>query len=528
VSSLLKKIDNPFPSRATMLKNVARLLTELCAEDLASVQMDLPAEPVLAPAPTPALVPAINPLHGTIITHKQADDFVIPRRTTMSPPPAVVKASPLPALSIPAENFWIPRASTPIEDLSPMSPLGSPVATATSGTMPDDYVNFRRPADPPRSLASTTCLAPSVVSPFSRPPQGFETCGSLVCESIGPTDSISNVGSSHGSSHSSEGATHSSASTCSTAVNPTQAYPGLESSLLTGLYRAMPKISSGRVATPGTNAIWYNMRGYARSGDAEWPKADQVEKHWAPESSPAFCPPKLPRQLPADASLTRSDPRAVKRMKSYAAPAHLVADLMDGLSEGAFVPLARAASLNSDPAVQHHLAEVHSFLTGQASYQLGLAVRSLAASYNVIASERKASLLRSQSSEVKRALTDVKPGFDKFFSGDVDQILSVATQASQLALTQATISSLTKLSNSQRYSSGGKAPNKFGKNRYQPYKPNSNNNKSWGNNNNKRDADKSSNDHANSGRNNYKRDNANSQRKPYNKKFNSNFKKGGK
>jgi hypothetical protein len=76
---------------------------------------------------------------------------------------------------------------------------------------------------------------------------------------------------------------------------------------------------------------------------------------------------------------------------------------------------------------------------------LGLAVRSLAASFNFIASERKTALLENQSQEVKHALTDLKPGFDAFFTRDVEKSLAVASQASQMALTQATLSSLAKL-----------------------------------------------------------------------------------
>jgi hypothetical protein len=324
----------------------------------------------------------------------------------------------------------------------------APSATATSGEYPE--FQFRVPL-----------LAPSLVSPFAHPPPGFasEESSSAVSASIEPCDSISNVGSSHSSSS-------SSSLDFPPPVNRIREYAGLEASLLDGLARAMPKHPTGRTATSGTNAIWFNMRGYSRSSD-DWPKADQVEKLWTPLSSPAFCPPALPKQVPVDPTFTKTDARAMKRQRTYAAPAHLICDIMDSLTQGAFVPLARAASATEDPLVRDQLAELHGFLSGQLSYQLGLAVRSLAASFNFIASERKTALLKNQSQEVKRALTDLKPGFESFFSGDVEKSLAVASQASQMALTQATLSSLTKLSAANRPSYGGKKQNHGG--RYQPY-----------------------------------------------------------
>ena len=186
------------------------------------------------------------------------------------------------------------------------------------------------------------------------------------------------------------------------------------------------------------------MRGYSQSG-MDWPKADQVEKAWTTQSCPAFCPPALPKQLPVDNQLTRSDDRAIKRQKSYAAPAHVVSHLMDSLSEGALIPLARAAAANNDPFIEEQLASVHEFISGQTAYQLGLAVRSLAASYNTIATERKDALLRSQTPDIKRALEHMRPGFDRFFSEDISQALSTASQTAQMKLTQATLASLAKI-----------------------------------------------------------------------------------
>ena len=88
-----------------------------------------------------------------------------------------------------------------------------------------------------------------------------------------------------------------------------------------------------------------------------------------------FARPSCPKELQIDASVTKSDPKAIKRQRSYAAPAHLITDLMDGMTEGVFLPLARATQLNQDPAVREQLALAHEYLSGQASYQLGLAVR---------------------------------------------------------------------------------------------------------------------------------------------------------
>jgi hypothetical protein len=172
----------------------------------------------------------------------------------------------------------------------------------------------------------------------------------------------------------------------------------------------MPKTAVRHVTSNSTAAIWYNMRGYSQS-NTEWPKADQVEKMWTNESCPAFCPPALPKQLPLDTQVTKSDARAVKRQKSYAAPAHVVSHLMDSLSEGALLPLARAAAANKDPFVEEQLAAVHEFLSGQTAYQLGLAVRSLAASYNVNSSNVKKHICAARRQKSIGRYKTTSPGF---------------------------------------------------------------------------------------------------------------------
>jgi hypothetical protein len=449
-------ITAPMPvtisERDSILASVARMLDDLRASN----------------AP-------VTEAQGAVIALPDDGSFSIPKRPQASPVPEVAMKSPL-----------SPRPTANVYNRPPpprASPAHSATATLTSPTVPSEDSEFLWPAFP------TPSVTQSIKATCFSPPAGFEAaCSSVGSDNVSPVDSISNVASTHSSHSSNEG---------STTVNLTQSCPGLETSVLTGLGRAMPKSSSGRVASNTTNAMWFNMRGYARSND-EWPKADQVEKHWTTESSPAFCPPALPKQLPVDASVTKSDPKAIKRQKSYAAPAHLITDLMDGMSEGVFVPLARAAALNRDPAVKEQLALAHEFLAGQASYQLGLAVRSLGASYNLIASERKAALLRAQSSDVKRALDSIKPGFDKFFDCDVTQVLAVAAQASQLSLTQATLASLAKLSSSNKHSSGGngKNGNRYNsQSRYNPYNRGyNNNNNSYGNRQWSKQGNKSSND----------------------------------
>jgi hypothetical protein len=220
--------------------------------------------------------------------------------------------------------------------------VSTALAAATSG---DSYPEFQ---------FRVPLIAPSLVSPFAHPPPGFASeSSSGVSVTIEPSDSISNVGSSISSSS-------SSSHVSPPPVNRIREYMGLEASLLDGLARAMPKNPSGRIASPGTNAIWFNMRGYARSSN-DWPKADQVEKLWTPSTSPAFCPPDLPKQVPVDPVLTKSDARAIKRQRTYAAPAHLICDLMDNLTQDAFIPLARATSANQDPIVRDQLAQLHGF-----------------------------------------------------------------------------------------------------------------------------------------------------------------------
>jgi hypothetical protein len=95
--------------------------------------------------------------------------------------------------------------------------------------------------------------------------------------------------------------------TCPTTIpNRTRTYPVLKESLLLGIAIAMPQATSNVTSSQSTRPIWYNMRGYSQTG-IDLLKADQVEKMWTTQSCTAFCPPELPKQLPIDAQLTRSD-----------------------------------------------------------------------------------------------------------------------------------------------------------------------------------------------------------------------------
>jgi hypothetical protein len=512
-------------SRECMLDRVSGLLSSLRGEDVEAGRGRHP--PVEAPHRNIAstIVKDVVPLNatdapctsylGAVIAKPSVATpaFTIPRCTNVAP-----EGSRTEVLS-PRPGYFGPNPGSdwsfqPINNAAPAR--APPAARASTPSMPSP--SMPSPSMPSPSMYSAEVTARSLLhplpdaftppempefgftrpaavpfpSPFSRPPAGFaldagsSVSSSSAMPSVEPSDSISNVGSS--------------VSDAPTQENVFQAYVGLETSQLPGLQRALPKFPRLTATAAATEAIWFHMRGYGGSSK-EWPKADQVEKQFSSESSPAFNPPALPAQLPVDPGLTKSDAKLVKRQRSYAAPAHIVASLMDQLGSSVLLPLARAASTVTDPDVMTDLAHIHEFITGQAAYQMGLAVRSLGASYNALASERRESLLRTQTPEIKRALTDNKPGFRAFFHEDITPALQVATQASQMKLTQATLASLARLTSSNKsaprkpyHGGGGGGGRNFSGNRYQ--NQNQNNNSRYQNQNqnqNRQQNDKSDN-----------------------------------
>jgi hypothetical protein len=83
------------------------------------------------------------------------------------------------------------------------------------------------------------------------------------------------------------------------------------------------------------------------------------------------------------------------------------------------------------------------YLQRTASTTLGYALRSLGASFNKLASERKEGLLKVQAADVKAALEDVRPGFESFFQEDVIPVLAQAAQTTQLRMAQVALARMT-------------------------------------------------------------------------------------
>ena len=251
-------------------------------------------------------------------------------------------------------------------------------------------------------------------------------------------------------------------------------YQGVAHTLLPGITSVIPKCAQGLCPTPGANNIWWHMRGYGAGGD-RWPQSDKIEANYTSRAATAFRPPKAPAQLPLTGTAKQADDRLARRQRSYAAPAHAVASHLDSISSDALAPLVEASSMTSEPEVATLIEKATTYLEGKAATTLGYAVRSLAASYNKLASERKENLLKPQSADVRSALEDTKPGFEDFFESDVTSVLSVASQTAQLRLTQTALSRMGSSFNSRRqdgprrYGTGRGSTQRRGDNRQATY-----------------------------------------------------------
>jgi hypothetical protein len=250
--------------------------------------------------------------------------------------------------------------------------------------------------------------------------------------------------------------------------NPLQHFEGLESSMLLGMFQAMPKPSLGIIPSPLTNALWFHMRGFSTGAD-RWPKADQIGKTYTAETAPAFRPPKTPAELPLSTPASLAlDELLMKRQRNFAAPGHIIAAHMAELESGAIIPLREALQSTQDPRARQRIEQSIQFLQGRAATQLGYALRSIAASYNELASERKANLSKVQSLDLQRVIKEHKLGFLTFFEEDIAPAVQMSAAATQLRLTQAALTRFTS------FNRGGGGGNRGGQANNR--KPNNNNN----------------------------------------------------
>jgi hypothetical protein len=288
---------------------------------------------------------------------------------------------------------------------------------------------------------------PSIMRPQARPTVPCPQAGAEMSEdsdgssdseiSISPDDSASHVGSA--------------ASTRDAPANVMARFKGLEDCCLPGMAGNFPKPSTGIAPTPGCSAIWWNMRGFGVQDSKKKLKADKIETMYTSPAALAFAPPEAPPQLPLEGGSLTADQRIAKRQKSFGAPAHLTCIYLDEVKAAAILPLVQAAQLTSDPAVLEGINKALDFLQLRAANVLSSAVRSLAASFNALAHERLDGLVKVQSTESKRAVENIKPGFDTFFDKDVGTLLNVASQTTQMRLTQLALSRFSGASGSSSY-----------------------------------------------------------------------------
>lgn len=245
--------------------------------------------------------------------------------------------------------------------------------------------------------------------------------------SIQPDDSVSNVGPTQPPEPVPE------------PPNPLAKYDGLEDSTHHGFAEVLPEDSTSSIPPAHrTNRAWYHMRGYSLKSD-KWPKATQINNNYAGAEAPAFCAPTLPSRLPAPTSRSWSEAEARFKtlFQSYGAPAHLVAKLFGEAETSATKPL-KALLLDpnfSDPAARAIVRSVLNFLEGSASVTMGLALRSLAASFNDLNVRRHKAFLRTQAQSFQLALSHVRPGFDSFFASNVTDIITDTQYANTVKVT---------------------------------------------------------------------------------------------
>ena len=132
----------------------------------------------------------------------------------------------------------------------------------------------------------------------------------------------------------------------------------------------------------------------------------------------------------------------MNRQRSYSAPAHIVAAFLAELDSNTIIPLREALQSSSDPRAVQRITQVMDFLRGRAATQLGYSLRSLAASYNTLATERKDALVNLQTQDLQRALKPEKLGFRRFFQREIGPLVNLASTTAQLRLTQAALSRL--------------------------------------------------------------------------------------
>jgi hypothetical protein len=110
------------------------------------------------------------------------------------------------------------------------------------------------------------------------------------------------------------------------------------------------------------------------------------------------------------------------------------------------------------------------YLQGRTATQLGYALRSLAASYNGLASERKENLSKVQTVELQRVIKEEKLGFTSFFANDISAVTQAAAASTQILLTQSALSRFASFGNR-----GGANKNAGQQNQRKPANSNNNN-----------------------------------------------------
>jgi hypothetical protein len=216
--------------------------------------------------------------------------------------------------------------------------------------------------------------------------------------------------------------------------NPMLAFPGLESTHIHGIVKAMPKAVQGITPSPSTNTIWKNMRGYNTGKDDFKLRVDHLEWMYCSEHSPAFSAPPLPSVVSFKKEERGVDEALRVKQKAFGAPAHLLSQFVADMQELAIVPLREAAGLTQGSANQR-VQQALSFLQGDGAALLGYALRLLAAHYTDWFQKRKDNMLKSahMTEELAHALRDFPLGFTSFLEGDIQAATTAASQSANPA-----------------------------------------------------------------------------------------------